>query len=1229
MSKRAKTILKWTAAGFLLPTVLVLGIKLAAQECRQETGVFRELFTDDGRKDTAATSTANWPPSPIELPRLGANFAMTQPGGLGAHIYVCDAADFNNDGYPDLVGLDITRQVAGQTNPYSRLVLIYNVPSGESRSFTIDTVNIIDDINTYTGPASITVGDYNGDGLWDFFFMKNSADQFGYTNFMAVMYINVGTAEVPAFRPYNVDPNLNFTARFMAANIYINWAANHLFSVDIDKDGDTDLLAVSQDRIFLIRTPNPLNFNLAAFDIGELNYDARTGFATGRGGSAVVAADFDRDGDIDVVAGTVNNYAYLVYYENDGTGFFTRKEIAIPNPVCTGTVGLVARDVDNDGWVDIFGATDRWNAGNEAHMWLFRNDHLQTRTELDGEGNEVTITELAWTFRCLNACQHIIPPSYDVDLVTPLDYDADGDIDIILADANHSGDYYLVVNLLADVFQTWGNAQSLNVVEGTLSSSQHAITQIRLARIQQGWRGQSSDGLVVRLYFTNNGGARPEDWILYATWTGTDISTKTDLPWLEFKTFGANLKWKIEMEAQPDPAEEFPGVQVSFDTPRVFALELEYIYVFRSEYSRSSAAATITTRTGERRKLVIGSSFIFPGWEGQLRAYDVTEMSFTGGTYSALNTITSSDLGSATGRTLASGAEILWDAGILLRDRQASDRAIYAAIRADRNPANPLQRVDFVVANAPLLSDFLQDFNNNPAGLIAWVRGTERDWKLGDINHSTPVIVGPPDGEPTQMGTGYAEFKANYAERPKVIYVGANDGMLHCFDLQTGNELWGFIPYNLLLKLKNLWPVDPATNRRYLGHDFYVDGSPSVADVQIDGDWRTVLVCGQGPGKGSTIAGGANYYFALDVTDPLDPQPLWEFTHTYRIGGTTYYTTGETWSVPAIGRVNHDGTERWVAFMGSGYGNMGQSVTGSRFYIVRLDTGEYIKTFSVNNVNTANFTGAKRDYRYTDVPNAIVSSPTAVDADRNGYIDHVYYADLDGRVYRLDVTSSGSNQWNQTAIYTDYLNYPIITKPAVWLDPFSATTSPRVYIGTGGDDRAPNDRDYSFVGLIDSGGNDADVEWFMGNATALNLTADIDKRTGQLGTGYKVWADPVISDFIIYFSTLLGSIESVNPCADLSGEPGRLYARQLRSLYSGISVGGTSLRSSGGVPPEYLTMVSKARRAVTTGEVQRTDGVNKREVYIQEYNSTIEMLANPIGSMLQIKSWREIYRIIR
>jgi hypothetical protein len=1213
------------AAGTVVPRLW----PQVVQACTEYTRSFAENFNAVDFKDAQNSSVAGWPAGPITLPRLGSNFAVASPGSMGARIYACASGDFTGDGFPDLIGLDI----GGQFTPLpqlSQLVLIrntYQANGGAPPYFQVDPGTSYEKFHTNTGPASITVGDYNGDGLLDFFYMRNSADEFGYTNFLAAMYINTGTSSEPDFEQHDTAPSLDFTARFQAAHIYINWAADHLTSADIDKDGDVDILAISQDRIFLVRNPGPGDFALDRFEVGELAYDARTGFTVGRGGSCVSAADFDNDGDLDIVGGTVNNIAYLVYYENDGLGHFTRKEIAIPVASCTGSVGVLGRDFTNDGWPDIFVATDAWNAGNQAHAWFLRNRGLK-ETVIDTPTGPETVSEVDWLFKCLNNCDPIIPPTYDVDMSTPLDYDNDGDLDIVIADANHSGDYYLIENELALVYELYGQAQSENVGAGLLDPRLHAVTRLRVRSIRQGVLSGSSDGLAVALYFSNNGG---KNWEFYRRFDGAAIASAADLPWYDFKQFGADLRWRIVLTATEDPMSDYEDA--SFETPYVDDLELEFIYVDRREYSRASAAATIVTQSGVNKKLIIGSSFIFPGWEGQLRAYDVSAVSFTGGTYSALRTVSTSDLDAATGRTLVDGAEIFWDAGQMLDDRDPDTRAVYTATRAGGTLANPLVRQDFTRANVDALAFFLQDVNNDNAGLIDFVRGKDRYWKMGDVNHSTPVIVGPPAEDPAYMGAGYAEFQQAHASRPKVIYIGANDGMLHCFDTATGEELWGFIPYNLLRKLKNMYAVDAANSTRYFAHDVYVDGTPSVADVQINGAWRTVLVTGQGPGSGSTLAGGLNYYWALDVTDPANPIPLWEITHK---DSQNRITMGETWSTPAIGKVNHSGVARWVAFMGSGYDNdPAADLAGRNFYVVRLDTGAVIRTVQVTQVNTAGFTGARQPFRYTNIMAAIVASPTAIDTDGNGYVNNVYVADLEGRIYRMDMTQTNPSNWALTNIYTDYLNYPIVTKPAVWLDPYDGSPVPRVYFGTGGHDRGlgtynpPTDeldlREFSFVGLIDGGGNTATVEWFLGDPARLNRDATL--QVGSLGVGYKVWADPVIADGVVYFSTLRGSIEAVNPCVNL-GEAGRLYARYIRPA-SAIPVGGTAFRTTEQTPPEYLQLVSKARRAVTVGEASRVAGrVNKREIYVQEYDSTIEMLEQPIGSLLRIKSWREVYRII-
>jgi len=1201
MKKNRKKLL------IIFPIIIVVAVFVvkfwAQQQCNEYTGIFTEDFRDDDYKDLQWTSVRNWPPRPITLDWLGANFDVTQPVGMGAQIYVVGAGDFDGDGKPDLIGLDISNNF--------RLILVRNNYEDLDGDRIDDdgVVYLIDPTEVYeegltVGAASLSVADYNNDGLLDFFFYKNELDEFGYTGFVAAMYINLGTATDPHFNPHTMAPSLDFTNAFMSAGIYCNWAADHLSSADIDGDGDVDVLVISEDKIFLVRNPGPANFNLSNFTITELNYDQSTGFTVGRGGSSVDAGDFDKDGDMDIIGGTVNDIPYVVYYENDGTGYFTRRDLPIPLPECTGTVATCVGDFNGDGLIDIFGATDLWNKGDpadpmyQARMWLMKNNGVIDT----GNGPEVN-----FSFRCLYDCQPILPPPHDVDMSAIVDYDQDGDLDVILADANHSGDYYLVRNDLADVFVLTGEARSTDVTGG-LDQKQYAVTRVKLRNIKQRVLGGSSQGLSVELYVSNNG----RDWELYTRFDGVDIRNASDLHWHTFNHFGSQLYWKALLFAEEDDMVEYENA--SFETPAVYELSWEFVYVDRREYSRTSVVVTSVTDNSQKKELVIAATFYFPGWQGHLRAYDVSNMTPDASSDSILRTVTRSDLSSASGRDIvASGVNILWDAGELLDSRSPGSRQIYTAVP---DGASGLSRMDFTASNVATLGPILQDVNNDNVGLIDFVRGEGRYWKLGDMNHSNPVAVGPPDGEALVMGSGYDSFVVTNQNRRKVVYVGANDGILHCFDALTGEELWGYIPYNLLPKLKNMWAVDAATGDRYFLRDVYVDGSPMVADVYIDADgiggneWRTVLICGQGPGRGSMVAGGINYYFALDVTDPYDPQPRWELTDI---------TMGETWSVPVVGKAVVDTQDTYMAFMGSGYDNDNTNVVGNYFYAVDVETGNIFWKYGTTDVDTSG--------SFTNIPNTIPGSPSLIDLDQNGFADRVYFADLDGRVYRLDTSTEldvKKASWDNTleVIYEDANNYPIISRPEPWADSIAWGVIPKVYFGTGGDDRASSTTTYSFIALTDDAS--PEVEWYMGDPALLNL--DPAKDMGDLGVGEKVWADPVVANSIVYFNTLTGSIESVDPCANLIGL-GKLYGRFVQAV-GGSALGGSAFKGAAGTLPS-LDLASKTRSAVTLGDVERVGTTRKRDVYIQEYDSTIQKLEQPVPAVLKVKSWREIYKIVR
>ncbi|MCX7975349.1 MAG: PilC/PilY family type IV pilus protein, partial [Candidatus Aminicenantes bacterium] len=427
---------------------------------------------------------------------------------------------------------------------------------------------------------------------------------------------------------------------------------------------------------------------------------------------------------------------------------------------------------------------------------------------------------------------------------------------------------------------------------------------------------------------------------------------------------------------------------------------------------------------------------------------------------------------------------------------------------------------------------------------------------------------------------------------------------------------WAFIPHNLLYKLRRMRIKDPDCGY-YLNHEFFVDGTPAIADVYFNGAWRTVLVCGQGPGWGKNQK---CYYFALDVTNPLDPKPLWEFTDYYM---------GETWSVPKIARIKSP--DKWVVFFGSGYDNdyNPKVAIGHYFYVVDVATGELLKSFKV---------GKDLEVSKYGIQNTLPGSPETIDKNKDGYDDAVYFGDLLGRIWKIDLSLNYTN-WEVKKIYEDPFNFPIFTKPAVIYSALDQTV--RLYFGTGGDDKAPNSSIYSFVALADTD-QGAIVEWYLGSedfGKSLKLTPE--KQKGTFVIGEKVWADPVIIERTIYIATLEGSIESINPCKSTVGK-GKIYARYTL----GNQMGGSALMSSQGDAINFMETLQKVRSAVTVGsikDIRSQSGqppMNFREVFIQSFTQPTpgseppyppsQVLAQPISpNVLVIKEWREIYKIQR
>lgn len=189
---------------------------------------------------------------------------------------------------------------------------------------------------------------------------------------------------------------------------------------------------------------------------------------------------------------------------------------------------------------------------------------------------------------------------------------------------------------------------------------------------------------------------------------------------------------------------------------------------------------------------------------------------------------------------------------------------------------------------------------------------------LGDIINSKPVIKRPPRSYYTF--DNYRKFRFGPAKnREQMLYVGANDGALHAFNVDTGVESWRFYPEALHEKL-----IDTDTCAENYCHEYFVDSSPVVKDIYVGSPdtpspysgWRTILVNGLG--------GGGDAYFALDVTSS---QPFAE-NNTNPLEATTYLwqftdeELGLTMAEPVVARVNKPSEADyggWMTFFGSGY----------------------------------------------------------------------------------------------------------------------------------------------------------------------------------------------------------------------------------------------------------------------------------------------------------------------
>ena len=438
-------------------------------------------------------------------------------------------------------------------------------------------------------------------------------------------------------------------------------------------------------------------------------------------------------------------------------------------------------------------------------------------------------------------------------------------------------------------------------------------------------------------------------------------------------------------------------------------------------------------------------------WWGQLTSHDLLVNSSTGAAsisstanWDASCVLTGGDCPStgATGMTAESGRTLLtWSGSQGISLNWSSLTSTEQGWLNDDNEGQ--YRLSY------LTGDRSNEIDSSGAGMFR-----ARSSVLGDIIHSSPVWVGPPEspypdvwtddlaggtaGSVPENGSSveaYSAFKSTYATRTNMVYDGANDGFLHGFETgaydssgnydataNDGNEKVAYMPQAVLKAIHNSANSGVADySSVHYAHNYFLDATPGTGDLFYNKAWHTWLVGGLG-------AGGKAIY-ALDITDPT------KFSTTSVLGewgpSTLSCTNnsqcgqylGKTYGTPQIRRL-HNG--KWAILFGNGLDSAGGHA------------GMYVMTVDPS-------TGAFSDIYFLDTGAGSSTAPdgiayvTPADLDGDHITDYVYGGDVDGNLWRFDLTSSDPSKWHVSTfggttpnpLFSTPNNQPITTKVMV------------------------------------------------------------------------------------------------------------------------------------------------------------------------------------------------------
>lgn len=457
--------------------------------------------------------------------------------------------------------------------------------------------------------------------------------------------------------------------------------------------------------------------------------------------------------------------------------------------------------------------------------------------------------------------------------------------------------------------------------------------------------------------------------------------------------------------------------------------------------SRTNATATAATTSAailQEDTLLYNVEFRSTDWSGNVDAKSINEV---------------------TGQVQST----VWSAETKLAARSPSSRQIFTW---DGSSGTAFTTSDLTGTQKDALA---KDASGNTDGLseerIRWFRGEAVSGLrsrnsvvgrrlIGDIVNSRPTYVKPENRGyfllPDDFSPGtYLNFLSDISDRNPMLAAGTNGGFMHVFDAINGEELFAYMPSELLAGTGpgGAAPVVALTDPAY-EHRFFVDGTPAIDDVLVNGVWRTVLV--------GTMGVGGRTVFAIDVTDPANIDSsdiLWEFTD------------------PDLG---YGVTEPQITPLANGefgvvFGNgVNSNSNSAHLFVVDMADGSLIKKIDTGEGDASS-------------PNGLSSVQTTDWPDAGQVSLYVYGGDLQGNMWRFDISDPNVNKWGVDLLFvatdSDGDRQPITSAPRLAPAP-QVSGELMVLFGTGsyyrmGDDSLSDPQVQTLYGIRDSLGNKA------------------------------------------------------------------------------------------------------------------------------------------------------------